>query len=129
MNTELVHRIAQGSLNNAMTFPEVVQLLGNAGIESYHVDLVRRENRYYMPSGETHVISVAFEHPPASVEFAAHQVASAVKGIQAGSLTYPAFLHAIMAAGTVYYIVYITGRRVMYLGHQGDVHVEYFPQK
>jgi hypothetical protein len=33
-----------------------------------------------------------------------------------------------MEAGTVYYIAYLEGKRVMYIGREGDFHVEHFPK-
>jgi hypothetical protein len=33
-----------------------------------------------------------------------------------------------MAAGTVYYIAYLTGKQVIYFGRKGEFHIEKFPQ-
>ena len=111
-----------------MTFTSRGKLL-NEGVESYHVDLVRSENRYYMPSGETHVETVPFKHSKAAEKFSANLVEAAIKSIQAGKIDYKQFLHQIMDAGTVYYIAYLSGKRVIYFGREGDFHVEHFPQK
>lgn len=128
MNIKLISEIIQGSLENTMTFPQVVGKLMAEGMESYHVDLVRGENRYYMPSGETHVQAVPFKHPKAAEKFSAAQVGSAVKNIQTGKIDYKEFLHQIMEAGTVYYITYLSGKRVIYFGREGDFHIEHFPK-
>lgn len=129
MNIKLIKEIIHGSLENTMTFPEVVTKLLNEGVESYHVDLIRSENRYYMPSGESHVESTSFNHPEAAVKFSATSVKDAIKNIQAGKINYKQFLHQIMDAGTVYYIAYLTGKRVIYFGREGDFLEEHFPQK
>ena len=128
MNIKLINEIIHGSLENTLTFPQVAGKLINEGVESYHVDLIRGENRYYMPSGESHVEMVPFKHPEAAEKFSATLVKAAIKNIQTGKINYKEFLHQIMNAGTVYYIAYLSGKRVIYLGREGDFHVEHFPQ-
>ncbi|WP_141734473.1 DUF1398 family protein [Oligoflexus tunisiensis] len=127
MNISTLKEVIQGSWSNTLRFPEVVGKLMAEGVESYHVDLVRAENRYYTASGQHHVESVPFPHPTAAQEFSAEKVAAAVRSSQAGEITYPQFLQRIMDAGTVYYIACLAGRRVIYLGRKGDCHVEHFP--
>lgn len=129
MNIEVIAEAINGSLAGTMTFPQVVGKLLSEGVESYHVDLVRAENRYYMPNGETHVSSVPFEHSRAAEKFSASDVKAAIQNIQAGKINYKQFLQAILDAGTVYYIAYLSGKRVVYFGREGDFHVEHFPQK
>ena len=46
---------------------------------------------------------------------------------QRGEHTYVDFLRKTMAAGCVGYCVHIRGRRALYFGRDGDVHVERFP--
>ncbi|MBA2655229.1 MAG: DUF1398 family protein [Gammaproteobacteria bacterium] len=128
MNVDLINEVIKGSLEGSMTFPQVVGKLLSEGMESYHVDLVRSENRYYMPSGETHVETVPFKHPKAAEKFSSVLVKTAIKSIQAGKINYKQFLDQIMEAGTVYYITYLTGKRVSYFGREGDFHVEHFPK-
>ena len=52
----------------------------------------------------------------------------AIRGAQSDAVRYPEFLKLTMSAGCIGYIVWITGKRVSYLGRQGEVHVEHFPQ-
>lgn len=128
MDTKLIQHTIKSSLNSTMTFPEVVGHLMTAGIDYYHVDLVRGENRYYTASGASHVETVPFEHPTAAPNFSAEKVAAAVKSIQAGLLNYQQFLERILEAGTVFYMACLTGRQVIYFGRKGDFHAERFPQ-
>jgi uncharacterized protein YbcV (DUF1398 family) len=128
MNTSIIKEVIQGSLNNTLKFPEVVSRLLDNGVESYHVDLVLAENRYYTAAGQSHVESVSFPHPVAAQEFSAEKVIAAIRKSQAGDITYTQFIQSIMEAGTVYYIACLTGRRVIYMGRQGDFHVEHFPK-
>lgn len=128
MNIKLINEIAQASFEDTLTFPQIVGKLLNEGVESYHVDLVRSENRYYTPSGETHIETVPFTYSNAAGKFSANLVEDAIKSRQAGKIDYKQFLQQIMDAGTVYYIAYLSGKRVIYFGREGDFHVQNFPK-
>jgi hypothetical protein len=39
-----------GSVQGKLRFPQVLQKLGEIGVESYHADLYRKEKTYYMPN-------------------------------------------------------------------------------
>lgn len=127
MNKAAIKSTIDKSLSGAAKFPDVVGALLAEGVESYHVDLVRSENRYYAADGESHVENVPFEHPRAAAEFSAEKVQAAVKKAQAGQIDYPQFLREILAAGTVHYVAYLAGKRVVYCGRNGDSHTEFFP--
>lgn len=129
MNTQLVNSLVQGSFSSAKTFPEIVQALVKEGFESYHVDLVRSEYRYYMPNGESHVVTADHQLDQAASDFTAAGVEAAVRASQAGQVNYQEFLKRILKAGCVYYVTYLRGKKVAYFGRDGSEHVEYFPQK
>ena len=110
-----------------VTFGEVVMRLMDAGVERYHADLIRAEKIYYMPDGESertpcHGLSVT----PAQ-EFAASGVDAAVRAIQRGEIKYGEFCARIAKAGCVGYLVSLAGRRAVYYGRTGEMHVEMFP--
>jgi uncharacterized protein YbcV (DUF1398 family) len=98
-----------------------------AGVERYHADLVRNEKIYYMPNGESeltpcHAVGVA-----PSQDFFASSVDAAVRSIQHGEIKYREFCERIAKAGCVGYVVSMSGRRVVYYGRSGEMHVEIFP--
>lgn len=129
MNTEAIKKVILGSHQATMTFPQVVQTLLAEGFEAYHVDLVRNENRYYMPNGESHVEIVAEKHAAPAADFSAAMVEKAIRSIQAGQINYREFIRQILEAGTVAYAVYLDGKRAIYFGRKGEFHVEHFPDK
>jgi uncharacterized protein YbcV (DUF1398 family) len=55
MNTDLMRQTLEDSQAGNLTFPEVVRLLLQAGVESYFADLIRGEETFYSLDGETHV--------------------------------------------------------------------------
>ena len=129
MNIEVMHRTYEETHAGKMTFPQVVGELMGAGVESYCADLVRGETTYYMPDGETHVERGTAHASAFGEEYSEAGLVAAIRGAQADAIRYPEFLRQARAAGTVAYRVFLTGRRVVYFGRQGEIHVEEFPGK
>jgi uncharacterized protein YbcV (DUF1398 family) len=109
------------------TFPQIVKMLIDAGVERYHADLVRGEKTYYLPDGASELtkgepigVNVARDFSPAAME-------AAVRAVQAGKIGYRTFCAMAAQAGCVGYVVSMLGQRVVYYGRTGDSHVEWFP--
>ena len=109
------------------SFGEIVKQLADAGVERYHQDFLRSERTYYLPDGESEVVrNAAVAATPAPL-FSVAGVEAAVRAAQAGAIKYKEFCRQAVDAGCVGYLVSIVGRRVVYYGRTGDMHVEYFP--
>lgn len=128
MKLEVLKQTVEGSLNGTLKFPQIVGMLLDQKVEAYHVDFVKAENRYYNAEGEYEMISLQAKYPNAASEFSAALVSAAIKKSQQGLIDYKTFVKEVMAAGCVYYIAYLSGKRVIYLGRNGDHHIEYFPK-
>jgi uncharacterized protein YbcV (DUF1398 family) len=116
------------SVEESITFPEMVRKLMDAGVEFYFADLCQHRKAYYMPDGAAHTVQdQGLESHPVAAEFSADEVRDAVRRIQRGEIKYREFLRQIMAAGTATYAVYITGKRAIYTGRRGDSYTEWFP--
>jgi uncharacterized protein YbcV (DUF1398 family) len=109
------------------SFGEIVKQLADAGVERYHQDFVRSERTYYLPDGESEVVHNAAVATTPAAAFSTSGVEAAVRAAQAGAIQYKEFCRQAMEAGCVGYLVSIAGRRVVYYGRTGDLHVEYFP--
>jgi uncharacterized protein YbcV (DUF1398 family) len=112
-----------------MTFPQIVGALMQEGFESYCVDFRRSQAVYYAPDGDS--VALPTHGPEASVA-AALDVASMQSAIReaqqlAPGYTYEGFCRKAMAAGCAGYMVSFSGRRAVYFGRTGEVHVERFP--
>lgn len=127
MDTNKIDEAIRKSLLGEITFPNVVKALMEQGVESYHVDLIRGENRYYSHAAESHIISNHHVHTNAPEVFSSEQVIAAIRDSQQGKINYQTFVERIVQAGCVFYIAYLTGRRVVYFGRKGDFHTEHFP--
>ena len=127
MDKTVIRAVLDKALAKATTFPEMLATLQKEDVESYHVDFLRNEYRYYTRNGESFVTDVALVHDGVEPEFSAGELESINKRVQAGQAGYPDFVREGAAAGCAYYIVYLHGRKVRYFGRDGDEYVQYFP--
>lgn len=127
MDIAVIEECTRASHEERITFGEVVGRLMDAGVERYHVDLVRGESTYFMPDGQSHRVTCkAIDTRPADA-FSPDGVQAAVRSIQAGKTKYLTFCRQIMEAGCVGYLVSMQGRRAVYYGRGGETYVEPFP--
>ena len=126
MKNEVIQDIINRNKLGTITFPEVVEILSKEKIESYHVDFLRNENRYYGINGESVVMKTDHLQKSIPEKFSIEQFQSVLKKVQNGKINYETFCEEIKSLGCVYYIVYITGKRVHYMGRQGEEHIENF---
>lgn len=125
--SEIVKACSRASDEGRESFGAIVMRLMDAGVERYHADLVRAEKTYYLPSGESETVANdAVDVMPAAA-FSAPAMQAAVKAAQAGEIAYKTFCARALGAGCAGYIVSMAGRRVVYYGRTGDMHVEHFP--
>ncbi len=125
---KVMQECTDGSDQERIDFPGVVQKLMQAGVERYHADLLRGEKIYYLPSGESHRTPAAPVDATPAAAFSADGVAAAVKAIQQQKIQYREFCERIAQAGCVAYMVSLAGRRAVYYGRTGDSYVELFPK-
>jgi uncharacterized protein YbcV (DUF1398 family) len=128
MNTEVMRNTLHESEAGRFTFPQVVGALSDIGVESYFADLARAVDTFYLPTGETHTEKMTL--PPTKIpeDFSQSGIVAAIRAVQADQIRYPEFLRRAMAAGIIAYWVFIAGRKVIYFGRKGEVHVEEFPR-
>ncbi len=117
------------SASNAgnLHFPQVVQALLHAGVESYAVDYRAARTTVYWPDGAT--LSLPLSEPEQGIAdaFSSEGVRQAIAGAQRGEVMYPAFKALTQRAGCIGYTVWLSGRHVSYYGRQGESHIEPFP--
>jgi uncharacterized protein YbcV (DUF1398 family) len=123
----VVHECSLASDENRESFAAIVGKLIEAGIERYHADLVRSEKTFYLPNGESETVSNNAVNVTPAMSFSAPEVEAAIRAIQAGTIPYKTFCERVLSAGCVGYHVSIAGRRAVYYGRTGDMHVEWFP--
>ena len=127
MNTEVMRNTLHESEAGRFTFPQVVGALSDIGVESYFADLARAVDTFYLPTGETHTEKMTLPPTKIPVDFSQPGIVAAIRAVQADQIRYPEFLRRAMAAGIAAYWVFIAGRKVIYFGRKGEIHVEGFP--
>lgn len=127
MNNALIQDVIEKALAREITFPEILATLTNEGVESYHVDFLRNEVRYYANSGESLVVNASFVHQGVAGEFSAEKLDAINRRVQSGQASYADFVREGAAAGCACYVVYLNGKLVRYFGRDGGEHVQYFP--
>lgn len=127
MDTEVIHETLAKSQAGDLTFPEVVQALMGVGVESYFCDLANGAETFYMVDGKTHKEAMVLPLKPIGEDFSYADLVAAIRGAQADAIRYPEFMKRSAAAGVIGYWAFLTGRKVIYFGRKGEMHVEEFP--
>jgi len=126
---EVARSCLEGAESGAMTFPEIVAALMEAGFDGYAVDLRRAVAAYYLPHGEAVELAAAPTPEPVAKSFDAAVVREAIREAQtlAPGYSYRGFCAKVAAAGCAGYVVSFPGRRVLYYGRSAETHTEFFP--
>ena len=127
MDTQVVHDVLARSQAGELTFPQVVGALLAEGVESYFIDLASGTDIVYATDGMTFIDKMTVPRPEIAGEFSAAGLVAAIRGAQADAIRYPEFVRQATAAGTTAYWAFLTGRKVVYFGRKGEMHVELFP--
>ena len=129
MNVKLINETSQGSLDGTMTFPQVLMVLHQAGIERYTADLVRLRKTHYSVDQKVHetMIDPALSSKIADI-FDEEEIKKSIASIQQNQIDYRSFLERIMQAGCCHYEVYLKGSQAIYFGRDGSQHIEHFPK-
>ncbi len=128
MNTTVIQECVTLSLANKISFPEVIKKLISVHVERYIADLVGRTVHYFSNNNEIYSLPLEIEAAQVAKDFDAAAVSQAVRASQQKQIDYPTFLSRVIAAGCSHYEVYITGKKVIYFGRDGSLHIEHFPQ-
>jgi uncharacterized protein YbcV (DUF1398 family) len=128
MDTKVIEQTLQETEAGRKTFPECVKALLAVGVESYLVNFARMEKSSYGLNGETHIQKMSLQASPIADTFSNDDLIAALRGAQRDEIRYPEFVKRAKAAGAEAYWAFLTGKRVVYLGRKGEVHVEEFPK-
>jgi uncharacterized protein YbcV (DUF1398 family) len=127
MNGTVIHETLTKSQAGELIFPEVVRRLLEVGVESYFCDLANGTEIFYHTDGKTHAEKMVLPVMPVAEEFSSADLVVAIRGAQADTIRYPEFMRRSYAAGVIAYWAFLTGRKVIYFGRKGELHIEEFP--
>ena len=128
MNADFVQRMACATLAGDLPFPEIVGNLFAEGVEYYRVDYAILQMSFYSGAGGIVVAPMTFENLPAvAADFNGSALREAIVDSQRNGQTFRQFSHRAVLAGVQGYYAFLRGKRVTYLGRQGEQHTEWFP--
>jgi uncharacterized protein YbcV (DUF1398 family) len=128
MNTTIIVETARKTLAGTIPFPEVVGQLLATGVEYYQVDYIGMKKTFYSADGDMVVTPINYEGlPPVAAEFSVDTLKANILDSQRNGQKYREFTRRSMEAGVQGYFAFLRGKRVTYLGRQGDQHTEWFP--
>ena len=80
----------------------------------------------------TDLVDTADECLPAArkiaEDYSASGIVAAIRGAQADAIRYPEFVRQSPEAGVIGYWAFLTGKKVVYFGRKGEMHVAEFPK-
>ena len=126
MNTTVIHETLAMSQAGELIFPEVVRRLLEVGVESYFCDLANGAEVFYMTDGKSHSEKMVLPLMPIAEELSSSGLVAAIRGAQADTIRYPEFMKRSAAAGVIAYWAFLTGKKVIYFGRKGEIHIEEF---
>jgi uncharacterized protein YbcV (DUF1398 family) len=128
MDATTVERLALATVTGTIPFPEIVGRLFEQGVEYYVVDYRSLQFRFYGTEGGVVEAPLVIEGlPNVQDAFDKHALRAAILDSQAHGQKFKDFSRRAMTAGVQSYYAFLRGKRVTYLGRQGDQHVEWFP--
>ena len=129
MNFEVAKECTVLSDEEKIPFPEIVSRLHKAGIESYYADLLTPSKTYYTAKTAYKTACTIHCEKEVAHVFSQEKVVSAIRQSQSGQIKYQEFLKKVMEAGVISYMVFIKGKRAIYFGRSGELHIEEFPKQ
>ena len=128
MNANIITDTAKASHNSEISFPDAVGKLIAAGVEYYHVDYITLQTTYYSAEGSVVITPLPYENlPTVSSTLNIQELKAAILDSQNNSQPYRRFSERVMSAGVQSYFTFLSGKRVVYIGRQGEQHTEWFP--
>ncbi len=128
MNAATIQELARATLEGSMPFPEIVACLIEEGVEYYLVDYRSLQFTFYGIAGGVVIAPLLFEGlPEIGQTFELSNLHAAIRDSQSQGQKFRDFCARAMRAGVHSYYAFLKGKRVLYMGRQGDQHVEWFP--
>jgi uncharacterized protein YbcV (DUF1398 family) len=127
MDTKVIDEVMRETQAGNMVFPEVVRRLTEVGVESYFVDFADGKESFYAFDGGSYTGKMSLLRDPIAEEFSSAGIVAAIRGAQADTIRYPEFVKRSTAAGVIGYWAFLAGRKVIYFGRKGEMHIEEFP--
>jgi uncharacterized protein YbcV (DUF1398 family) len=129
MDTKAIEECTQLNFEGKIGFGENVKRLLAAGAVWYFVDLVQLKKVSY-GADNAYAESMPLTNPgKVGNKFSERAISDTTAAIQRKEIDYPEFLRRLIAGGCVYYVIFMKGRKMAYVGSLGESHEEDFPEQ
>jgi len=123
-----IHQVwADVNSPTSLQFPQTVSRLLALGVQRYHIDYVASTATAYIGKYCDVLEVPSHKRPTESTVWDGSKLMAAIRSAQAGEGGYSDFATRAIEAGVTNYFVYLEGKKVMYMGANGEVHTEWFP--
>lgn len=128
MDQALIQQVSDATLAGTMSFPEVVGNLLKAGVDFYYVDYLQQQKTFYSTANDSVTTAIHYQDlPTVPPQLDKATLKTIILDSQVNHQTYERFTRRAMQVGTIGYFAFLTGRRVVYWGRDGESHTEFFP--
>jgi len=125
MNADVIRMMVQVTHSGSMPFPEIVGNIIKEGVEYYQVDYDSLAFSFYSANGGVVAAPLSFEGlPVVTADFNITELRAAILDSQQNGQNYRQFCIRATLSGVQFYFAFLRGQRVLYIGRQGDQHVE-----
>jgi len=129
MDTRAIEECTRLNFEGKIDFGENVKRLIGAGAVWYCVDLVQlKKVSYGADDAYTESLPLT-DTVKVGNRFSARAITDAIAATQRKETDYPEFLRRLIAGGCVYYVIFMKGRKMTYVGSLGESHDEDFPEQ
>lgn len=129
MDIKAIEECTQLNFEGKIGFGENVKRLLAADAVWYLVDLVQLKKVSY-GADDAYSESMPLTNPgKVGNRFSKSAITDTTAAIQRKEIDYPEFLRRLIAGGCVYYVIFMKGRKMAYVGSLGESHEEDFPEQ
>jgi uncharacterized protein YbcV (DUF1398 family) len=125
MDTKAISDCFQLALAGQSSFLESLKILREAGVQRFHIDLARQERTCYSKNDEVYVEKFVLDSPAQkSSVFSEQGIDDAIAQKRSHQIEFVDVLRKYIESGVAGYLVFIEGDRIIYYGHNGEVHIK-----
>ncbi|WP_394561131.1 hypothetical protein [Aquipseudomonas alcaligenes] len=102
---------------------QIISKLGEAGIESCHVDYRIPALIFYAAEGDSYSLPLSSpDEQPIAMSFDCPALQSALDTASRGDLDFPEFKRCTLEAGCIGFFIWLDGWHATFLGRHGEIH-------
>lgn len=118
----VIERCSNALNQGCVSLAQVIDKLGEAGIESCHADYRIPALVFYAADGDSYDLPLPMPGEPIAAGFDRPALQSALEAASGGVLGFPEFKRCTLEAGCVGFFIWLDGWHATFLGRHGEIH-------